>query len=345
MSPRTPADDDSAPREKRPIDYLRESAGSMSIGTEEEGPLTGFYKIGDRLLVLKQGAVYEVLFADTVDPDRTNPAIPNTQQRVLGFGSDSVPLGRTLLTADALLKRGFLPDIDVERGRELALQIAKDVSGMADTFDRLLERFRKIEKDLEGAKLSPGFAIPAVENLDADTKGFIQKADHLVTAMLDMGRLFYGKRLTHADSLQAVVDEQHSADEDFRAFVADIVPVLRQVRDYRNAIEHPKATERVVLRNFKLGVDGNLTSPSIELLHPLRPFGAVGVHDFMRSALANLTEIFENFLAFMCDRHCKSDHFPVSVGTLSESQRPYQHARFGYVVAIGGNVVPMSGGD
>jgi len=216
---------------------------------------------------------------------------------------------------------------------------------MVDAFNRLEDRFKEIQKGLEGATLSAGFSVPTVENLEADTKGFIQTADHSVNALLDIARLFYGKKITHADSLQATVDEQHDADEDYRSFVADIVPVLRQVRDYRNAVEHPKATERVVLRDFKLGADGKVNSPSIELLHPLRPFKAVGVYDFMHSALANLTEIFENLLAFMCDRHCKSEPFPLSVGTLSESQRQYPHARFGYVAKVGESVVPMSGGD
>lgn len=345
MSPGKPAADPTTRKQKRSIDSLRESAGSMSIGTEEEGPITGFYKIGDRLLILKKSAVYEVIFADAIDPARTNPAIPNTQQRILMFGSDSVPLGRTLLTADALLKRGFLPEIDVERGRELALQIAKDVSGMVDTFDRLEGRFKEVYKNLEGARLSAGFSVPTVENLETEMKGFIQKANHLVNALLEITRLFYGTKVTHADSLQASVDEQHDADEDYRSFVADIVPVLRQVRDYRNAVEHPKATEQVVLRDFKLGAEGKVTAPSIELLHPLRPFEAVGVYDFMRSALANLTEIFENLLAFMCDRHCKSEPFPLSVGTLSDSQRQYPHVRFGYVAQVGENVLPMSGGE
>lgn len=317
----------------------------MTIGTEEEGKLTGFYKIGDRLLIVKEEAVYEFFFADAVDPERTNPAIPNTQQRVLGIGSSSILLGRTLLVADALFKQSFLPHIDTERGRELALQVTKDASAMEETFDRMVQRFKAIEKQLEGVKLSAGFAVPTVENLDSDIKAFIQKADHLVIAMLDIARLFYGKRVTHAHSLQAVVDEQHNGDEKFRAFVADSVPVLRRVRDYRNAVEHPKAKERVMVRNFKLGAEGKLASPSIELLHPLRPVAAVSICDFMRSALASLTDIFENLLAFLCDRHCKWDGFPVGVGVLSDAQREHQHVRFAYVASIGEDQVPISSGD
>lgn len=317
----------------------------MDVGAPEEGPVTGFYKVGDKLLIIKKLAVYEFIFADEIDPKRTNPAIPNAQQRLLGIGSDSILLGRTLLTADALLKGTFLPGVDVLAGRKLALQIAKDVSAMNAMLDRLVERHEEIIKRLDGAELTAGFAVPTIDNLEADMKAFIQRADHIVTAMLDIARLFYGKKVKHADALQAVVENAHQDDDEFKAFAADITPVLRRVRDYRNGAEHPKAHEHVVIRNFKLGSDGKLSSASLELIHPLRSIAPVGVVDFMGSALRSLTDIFENLLAFLCDRHCKFEAYPVSVGTLSDSQRLHQHARLAYVTMIGEQVVPVSSGD
>lgn len=340
MTPRKPS-----PEKKRPIDRMRESAGSMEVGTPEEGPITGFYKIGDKLLIIKKFAVYEFFFADEIDPKRKNPAIPNTQQRLLGIGSDSILLGRTLLAADALLKGSFLPGIDILAGRKLALQIAKDVSAMDAVFNRLIERHKKIEQELKGSKLTAGFAVPTIDNLEADIKAFIQRADHLVATMLEITRLFYGKKVKHADALKDVVANQHKDDIEFNAFATDIAPVLRRVRDFRNAVEHPKGQENVLIQNFKLGSDGKLSLPSLSLIHPVRPIAAGNILDFMRSALESLTDIFENLLGYLCDRNCQFDAVPVSVGTLTEAQRQFQHSRFAYVTLINEQVVPVSSGD
>ena len=57
------------PKVKRPIDRIRESGGRMDIGTpDDETPITGLLPIGDTLFVIKEKGIYEIRFADAVDP-------------------------------------------------------------------------------------------------------------------------------------------------------------------------------------------------------------------------------------------------------------------------------------
>jgi hypothetical protein len=63
-------------KSKRPIDVLRESAGSMDIGSPEEGPIQGYVTFGGRLLIIKEKAVYEHTSADAIDPGHTNAKFP-----------------------------------------------------------------------------------------------------------------------------------------------------------------------------------------------------------------------------------------------------------------------------
>jgi hypothetical protein len=92
---------------KRPIDRLRESALSMEVG-EPDGPITGFVKIDDRLHIVTIRAIYRIMLADEIDPGRTNPNVPNAQQKVLDHGSESEMVGKTLLTAKQLFDSGVL---------------------------------------------------------------------------------------------------------------------------------------------------------------------------------------------------------------------------------------------
>src|SRR5712664_623151 len=107
---------------KRPIDALRDSAGSMDIGTEAEGAITDLISTPQALYIVKERSVYAVQTADQIDPGRTNPVIPNTQQRVLAIGSKSPIVVRTLLTGHTLFKKTMLgKDFDEHSAIGLAL--------------------------------------------------------------------------------------------------------------------------------------------------------------------------------------------------------------------------------
>jgi len=96
---------------KRPIDYMRESGGSFTIKSQDDGtPISELLTLNDGLLLLTQKAIYEVKLADQIDPKRENPNIPPiVQRRILDIGTDSELVGRVLLTARKLFRKEFLP--------------------------------------------------------------------------------------------------------------------------------------------------------------------------------------------------------------------------------------------
>ena len=80
---------------RRPIDKLRDGAGSFDINTpDDDSPITGMISLGERFLVVKGKGIYEIKLADQIDPERTNINAPNTIQKVLSCGSLSILLFR-----------------------------------------------------------------------------------------------------------------------------------------------------------------------------------------------------------------------------------------------------------
>jgi hypothetical protein len=327
--------------EKRPIDLQRESAGGMTIGTPEEGPIKDFVKLNDRLMIVKSKAVYQMVLADSVDPKRTNSTMPNVQQRVLSIGVDSPLLGRTLMTAKALLNPTHLEKINCNRALELAFGVARDVSAMQDTFENLQADMAAVEEQLKGQKLVPGFAVPTIDNLNAHCESFILRAAHILKGALDIARCFYGERVKHESALAKVAENEHGADDPFVSFLKYAVPRLRFVRDVRNAVEHPKIHEQNIVRNFQLLPDGSLNHPSIEHVHPERPQGPIRAGLFMGQLLEDLTVIFETLLAYLCGHHCAVGHFPLTVAEFPEDKRTQKHVRFSYAMHLGDQLVPM----
>lgn len=91
--------------EKRPIDRIRDSGGHADIGTLEDGAIIEMKNIGGRLLIIKERAIYEMVMADTIDPERTNINLPTTIHKlIIDKGTESETVSRTLLTAMTLFR-------------------------------------------------------------------------------------------------------------------------------------------------------------------------------------------------------------------------------------------------
>jgi len=91
-------------KDKRLIDRVRDSALSMQIGGQEDGGVSVMIDMGSALYVVKEHAIYAVRLADQVDPERTNVAVPNTQQRIMSMGTHDPEVARIFLTAYTMFK-------------------------------------------------------------------------------------------------------------------------------------------------------------------------------------------------------------------------------------------------
>ena len=57
---------------------------------DDPSEITGMFGLGESLLIVKRKGIYAIKMADQIDPNRTNPNIPNTVQRFAPYGSDDL---------------------------------------------------------------------------------------------------------------------------------------------------------------------------------------------------------------------------------------------------------------
>ena len=171
-----------APRDKgRPIDKLRSGAGSLEISTpDDDSAISEMISTSDRLLVVKDKGIYEIKFADQVDPERKNIDVPNTIQRILPYGAQDAWIGAVVLTANDLLRSPCLPnDINGAEAFALVLEIAEDIAGAHE----LVEKYCDAE-DVAVRSLDPkirknrSFVVPALGNIEIRCNEFLQRSDH-----------------------------------------------------------------------------------------------------------------------------------------------------------------------
>src|SRR5882724_4111960 len=124
------------------INALRDSAAQMEVGSDDDSsPIHAMFPIAGAMHIIKANGIYRIQLADEIDPQRTNPSILNTQQRVLAFGSDCDLVRQTLLTSKRLFDSKLLgPSFSYDRAIELTFEALKDIIAMHEMRTRTVTR-------------------------------------------------------------------------------------------------------------------------------------------------------------------------------------------------------------
>lgn len=331
---------------KRAVDHLRDGAGSMSMDVPgDDSEVTGMLTFADRLMVVKRRGIYEIKMADEIDPNRTNLKAPNTLQRLSPFGSDEVFVGKILLTAYRLLQKDQLKsDIDCDAAMLHAGEIVRNVAEMRLLSDRFrAEQDEAIANFEQTIGKNRSIVLPSIVNVDIRLREFIQKADHALQKLFDIAQLFYSDLGKGGwTSLKARIEGEHRVDN-FDNFLRSATPYLLQIRNARNAVEHEHRDMKLVAADFTITSNNSLFPPLVEFIHPKTAFSKTPIKDFMSSTCANIVDIVEMMLVFLCARHIQSKgSLAVHMIEVPEDRRTSPNVRFGYGIMIDGEMVPLS---
>ncbi len=332
---------------KSAIGKLRDGAGAFEISTpEDQTAISGMISIKDeRLLIVKGQGIYEVQFADRIDPKRTNINVPNTIQKVLPYGSDHEWVGRILLTANELFKDSILgKEVDCGQSLELALEISQNIAGaleVAESYDSseevaLKEFNAEIRKDRS-------VVLPTIHGTNAMCKEFLQKSDHALRELFSTVKLFYSKVGAKGwDSLRGEIEREPEKTDNFLEFIDNALPLLRLVRNARNCVEHPRKGYKLQVSNFSVSADNALVSPLVSVEHPKTPLKDVPLSVFFRDISSELIALTELMYVYLCARKVKPfAGLPVTVYEMPPERRKHVNIRFGYGVRNGDDIVPF----
>ena len=336
------------PRDKgRPIDKLRSGAGSLEINSpDDDSAISEMISTGDRLLVVKEKGIYEVKFADQVDPERTNIDVPNTVQRILPYGAQDAWIGAVVLTANHLLRSPCLSsDINGDEAFALVLEIAEDIAGAYE----LVEKFCDVENVAMRSydpkiRRNRSFIVPALGNIEVRCNEFLQRSDHSLQKLFRIVQIFYPDVGSGRwNGLKTKICGESKDVDNFPQFLDETVPFLQLIRNARNCVEHPKPDQRLVTADFSVDARNVLLPPTVEIIDPSIPLLRVSVNAFFTETLKDLVRVIELMVVFLCARHVNTvANFPVQVVEFPQKRRRSPHVRYGYGTKIGDEFVPMS---
>jgi hypothetical protein len=333
--------------DQRSINALRDSAAQMEVGSDDDSsPIHAMFPIAGAMHIIKANGIYRIQLADEIDPQRTNPSILNTQQRVLAFGSDCDLVRQTLLTSKRLFDSKLLgPSFSYDRAIELTFEALKDIIAMHEMRMALDADLKRIEASL--ASLAPknrGLSVPSLGDARIRVETILQKADHAVADLFEIAKLFYPDQIGRRwfESLLVFIKDKHGNDAPFTDFLTKVLPLLQLVRNARNCVEHPKANERLDVFDVTLLPNNHLRPPSLEIIHPETPHPLMAINSFMAQLIEQIADIFELMLSFLCGYNVQPfAGLHVQVVRYPPDLQKAFGVRYGYGIYNGDQVVPF----
>jgi len=319
-----------ADKQKRRIDLKRESAGSFTMGSPGE-TASEIFVIDSRLITVMTRGVYAVRTADSVDPDRTDINLPNMMtQQVLGYGSDSPFISRTLLAGRELFRRGYLgTDFDEQRALSLAFEAAQHLAAMTDLKVALEEDCDRAAKELKQTPVKLGFKLPVTPNLRSRGEAFVRAADKVNQSTKALSELFFPRKRANDDwssHITQALQSATSSNEQTKQFLQRVIALIDTMREFRNASEHPDATKDVTFRDFDIQPGLKVMPPSIEIRHPKFPVARTDFLTFMNSVIDECSRIFEGMAALLCNESIRVPPIMCcQVALLDEAQSKARH--------------------
>lgn len=312
----------------------------FTVGDDSDGAVNSLATVGGRLYAIKDKAIYTVSLADDIDPERTREDIPNTVQKVFDVGSKDDLVIRTLLTGIELFKKDRLSaQIDYEAALSSVMEILKDLAAASVIFNGV-ETFLLKNRENRIRPRDGAVSLPSFPALYADTKSFIQKLDHAMQSIFNLCCVFYDEKTLRKagkwlDGLAIHLSNTLKPDEEFSLFAGELATFGKMVRNTRHCIEHPKATQRIDLHDYRITASRSLEEPTITVTHEDTPIDPTPIGEFMRFFYEQALAATELLMVFLAGYHVDSlGKLPVGVGEIPENQRK-DGVRYGYLIQLG----------
>jgi hypothetical protein len=334
---------------KRLIDRQRDAAVTMQIADESDtSAIEDMIPLPGRMLLIKKLGIWQAQLADNIDPGRTNPSIPNTMQKLLARGTADPLVGRTLLQAKVHLSQTMLPARIVgEAGLEVTFGLLMELDALDRKATDLQETLQGIEELFIGARATGGaLQVPALNDVAARGKSFIQGADHTVRTLWQFVRVFHPE-LQKGVAWYKLKDRLMAGGDKDKALVPLIASLERPftfLRNTRNAVEHPKPGQEVIFSDYRLRADGKVHAPSIEVIEKSTPLSETSLPAYFTSTVEMLVNAYQSLLINLCALHVQRiGGFDVEVIELEPDLRRHAEVKFYYASWLGERLVPYLG--
>jgi len=324
--------------EKELIGKIRNSAFTTNVDDKAGAPKDTF-KIGERVIAVYENSIYELVFADSIDPERNISDLPPMFPKLIfEKGANSEIVSKVLLTAKTIFQQHYFEDyINCDKILKLTLEILNELFILYDEIDKYnLKRKKEIEVCIEREKQEGTFHFPSIAKLESICKTIYQKADHIEQILMDIIRCFYPNDLSkqsHFPQFYRTIVSKHSKTSVFAKFIHKSLWFMNVIRYLRNGLDH--RLDYVKVENFAVEDCGNFACPTISLNHRRAKLDRIALVEFFKVTKVNLVDIVEITFANLASCNVRKDKMPWGLKFIPEKNRKNKFVRYSFWLPLG----------
>ena len=324
--------------EKDLIGKIRNLTFTTNVDAKAGVPKDAF-KIGDQVIAVYENSIYELIFAETIDPKRNISDLPPMFPKLIfEKGANSNIVSKVLLTAKTVFQQCYFQDhINCDKILRLTFEILNEILILYDEVDKYdLKRTKEIENCIARKKQEGTFHLPAIVNLETICKTIYQKADHIEQILMEIIRFFYPNGLSkqsHFPQFYEVIVSKHDETSEFAKFVQESLWFMKVIRCLRNGLDH--RLDFVKVENFMFEDCGKIACPTVSLNHKDTKLDRIALVEFFKVTKVNLLNIIEITFANLASYNVRKDSMPWGIKLIPKKDRKNKFVRYSFWLPLG----------
>ncbi len=319
--------------DKDSIAKQRTRSGHFEIGDDTDGAIQEMRNLNGRLIVVKERAIYEVTFADTLDPDRVHANTPRQIQK-------KVVASKTLLMAFKLMKPEYIKaEVNITRALEVVQEMLVELNQLNIERDSYLAVERSEIDDYEQRKTNNlDYKLPSIPDILTRCKTFFHKADQILQTLSELNSLFFVEEKldirAKMDTFNSLLINQYGESDQFVKFIGDVSDFMLLLRNIRDCLEH--RLDKVTITDFERQLNNDVLTPTISVNFRKSKLDRHSLSDILQLTTKNLLYICETSIAFLCDKKIRKDkNFSYYLRQIPLKQRINKHIKYAFWIPIG----------
>ena len=253
--------------------FNRIAASLMSIldpdNPSADDPIKYLLVIDEKLLVFKKNGIYEIISADSIDPERNHQNTRPTYLKLFSIGTEASIVARLVIQFDPMLELvKALPKSNISfdelkkqiwEANKLLLECENAYFGIYKDVMELLPKCDEVVEKSKTANYIP--ALPQVQDLEGKASRFFSCAKKFLITTFGIFELFFdmphfGSKF---DKSVGWLSVKLGDESTLVKMLNDDLSWIKIISECRNALEHPKNNYCVSFKNFHMKA-GNLFS-------------------------------------------------------------------------------------
>ena len=235
---------------------------------EDKAPIKEIFKFNKELFVFTTNGIYQINFAEQIDPKNTFPESRHSYKKIYSYGTQDPIVARTFIQFKNIscsfpdLKKKMLPQI--WNSTKLLIECQKSLDKIRIDIMRLGPKCDEIiEKNKSMREVLP---LPQVDDLEMKVSNFFNNAKKFIATTFKLPHDLLDIRETGMNWESAINQiEKHYGKNSLLAIRLNKYDMswMTFVSECRNALEHPEENYKVEIKNFLMMPGNKFALPSL----------------------------------------------------------------------------------